>query len=264
MLAGAASRASSGPLRARKSVPAESARSEPWTAELSADYLAPLGISSLLDAGIYVDGELVGVVCHEHTGEPREWNLAARAYAGSVADLLALRIKSAEARELRSAMAAGSLRSADRAALQAMEELTAGIAHDLKNLLTTFRIYGKLLSERGDLPDDAREQAREIYRATERGTALARALMEFARPAFERPELVDLGTATADALDLLVETVGPKYELAFTADPGLGQVLIEPGQFRRALVNVTANAAEAMPEGGTIRLRVAQAQARGR
>jgi two-component system, cell cycle sensor histidine kinase and response regulator CckA len=248
----------------RKSVPAIVAAIEPWTTELAAEYLEPLGIASMLDAGIFVEGELAGVVCHEHVGSPREWSLAPRAFAGSMADVLALRIQSAEVRDLRAAFQTQQKRLAVHSRIAAMEELTAGIAHDLKNLLTTFRIYGKLLSQRADLPPDAREQAQEIYTATERGTALAKELMEFARPAFAPPTVLDPGVATGEYLDTLLEAIGPRYELQYAGSDSLGRVLVEKAQYQRLLLNVTSNAAEAMPDGGTIRIRVASVHGTGK
>src|SRR5262249_23319101 len=90
-------------LSIRKAVPAELATSDPRTAELASAYLIPLGIGSTLDAGIFVDGELMGVVCNEHVGAATEWTTEDRDFAGSVADLLALRIQSAKVHELKAA-----------------------------------------------------------------------------------------------------------------------------------------------------------------
>lgn len=251
-------------LKLRKSVPASVAASEPWTSELAAEYLQPLGIASMLDAGVFVNGELAGVICHEHVGTPREWGPAERAFAGSMADVLALRIQSAEVRDLRSAFQTQQKRWAQHSRIAAMEELTAGIAHDLKNLLTTFRIYGKLLSQRTDLPPDAREQAQEIYTATERGAILAKELMDFARPAFAPPTVLDLGAATGEYLDALLEAIGPRYDLHYVASESLARVLLEKAKYRRLLLNVVSNAAEAMPQGGTICLRVASVRGTGK
>ena len=60
-------------LERRKTVPAEVALTDPRTAGLAYVHLTPLGITSMLDATIFVGGEAVGVVCHEHIGAPREW-----------------------------------------------------------------------------------------------------------------------------------------------------------------------------------------------
>ncbi len=63
---------------------------DPVTAELVEPYLEPLKISSLLDAPIWLDGEMVGVVCHEHSGEPRIWRDEDMAFAGSMCDFAAM------------------------------------------------------------------------------------------------------------------------------------------------------------------------------
>jgi two-component system cell cycle sensor histidine kinase/response regulator CckA len=247
-------------LNIRKSLPAAIAIEDPWTAELANEYLKPLGISSMLDAGIFVDGDLVGVVCHEHVGPPREWSNEARDFVGSVADVVALRIQSAEVRELRLAFQRQQKRLAAQAKSSAMEELTAGIAHDFKNLLTVFRVYGKLLSERTDLPADARDQAAEILMATERGTALARELMEFARPAYAAPSVIDLAEVVREQIAMLETTVGPDHSVEFAGSASHGRVLMERTQLARMLLNVVVNAREAMPNGGAIHIRVAPVQ----
>src|SRR4029077_6037595 len=56
-------------------VAASDAHRDPRTAEFAGPYLKPLGIASMMDAPIRLRGNLVGVVCHEHIGAPREWPL---------------------------------------------------------------------------------------------------------------------------------------------------------------------------------------------
>ena len=63
---------------------------DPMTAELADPYLKPMRIASLLDAPIWLDGEMVGVVCHEHLGEPRVWRDEDIAFAGSMGDFAAM------------------------------------------------------------------------------------------------------------------------------------------------------------------------------
>src|SRR5262245_57379862 len=84
-----------------KAVPAEVAVTDAWTAELAASYLRPLGITSILDVGLFVNEKLVGVICHEHVGPSRIWTEEARQFAVSLADFLSARIQAAEVKELR-------------------------------------------------------------------------------------------------------------------------------------------------------------------
>lgn len=68
---------------------ADDARNDPRTAEFRASYLEPLGITSMLDAPIRAQGELVGVLCHEHVGTRRSFTIDEQMFAASLADLVA-------------------------------------------------------------------------------------------------------------------------------------------------------------------------------
>lgn len=56
-----------------KPVVAPDAQTDPATAEFTQDYLIPTGITSMLDAPVWLRGQVVGVICHEHVGPAREW-----------------------------------------------------------------------------------------------------------------------------------------------------------------------------------------------
>ena len=235
----------------RKAIPAEIAATESWTAELAPTYLQPLGICSMLDAGIFVNNVMVGVVCHEHVGTTREWTTEARDFAGSIADLLALRIQSAEAREQREAFQTQRDRLSAQAQTAALSHLAAGLAHDFRNLLTVFLGQGEMLA-RAELPPEARQQALTIVNAAERGLALTRELLDFARPVERPPSVLELGDVTTEFMPTLCAAVGPKHELRFIRPVGLGKVLMDKSQYTRLLLNLVVNAREAMPDGGPI------------
>lgn len=56
-----------------RTIAADDAHADPRTSCFSAGYLTPLGINSMLDVPIWVNGEMIGVVCHEHIGPQRHW-----------------------------------------------------------------------------------------------------------------------------------------------------------------------------------------------
>ena len=58
-------------LETGRGIDAHDAREDPRTREFRDDYLVPLGITSMLDAAIRDEGRVIGIVCHEHVGEPR-------------------------------------------------------------------------------------------------------------------------------------------------------------------------------------------------
>ncbi|TVP58111.1 MAG: PAS domain S-box protein [Nodularia sp. (in: Bacteria)] len=74
------------------------------TQELSASYLCVFGIASLLAAPIWLGGRLVGVVCHEHFGEVRQWSLAEENFAGSIADFVTMAIEASDRNAAQSAL----------------------------------------------------------------------------------------------------------------------------------------------------------------
>jgi PAS domain S-box-containing protein len=82
-----------------RTLAAHDARTDPRTREFNESYLEPLGITSMLDAPIRKSGRMIGVVCHEHIGQPRRWTPEEEYFAGSLADFIALAMESGERRE---------------------------------------------------------------------------------------------------------------------------------------------------------------------
>ncbi|BCL33836.1 ATP-binding protein [Nostoc sp. MS1] len=83
-------------LEEERSIAVHDAINDKRTQELSATYLSVFGITSLLDASIWVGGRLLGVVCHEHCGEVRHWTPEEEYFAGSIADFVSLAIEARE------------------------------------------------------------------------------------------------------------------------------------------------------------------------
>ncbi len=80
-------------LATSRAVAADHAATDTRTSEFAEDYLEPIGISSMMDAPIRVDGATVGVLCHEVVGPERHWTEDAQLFAGSLADLTAFAIQ---------------------------------------------------------------------------------------------------------------------------------------------------------------------------
>jgi len=83
-------------LEKERTIAVPDANTDPRTKELSDCYLSPLGIASILDAPIRLNGQMVGVVCHEHVGASRQWGLEEHNFAASIADLVSLAIEASE------------------------------------------------------------------------------------------------------------------------------------------------------------------------
>lgn len=85
-------------------VVAPQAQTDPATAEFAADYLVQRGISSMLDAPVWLRGKVVGVLCHEHVGPPREWSGEDIDFASSAATMISLALEEARRHELNEAL----------------------------------------------------------------------------------------------------------------------------------------------------------------
>jgi two-component system cell cycle sensor histidine kinase/response regulator CckA len=244
-------------LKLRRAVPAELATSDPRTAELADAYLLPLGISSMLDAAIHLNGEIVGVVCHEQVGAPREWTTEARDFAASVADLVALKMKGAELRELKEAFRTQEDRMIALEKADALAEMAAGVAHDFNNLLGVIAGHAEFVSARIDLPADIHTHAREIAEAADRGAVLVKELLEFARPNGATPTALNPADAMAAFMPILRSAVGLANPILFDRPVAVGHVLIDKVQFTRVILNLAMNARDASRPGEPIRIRIA-------
>jgi len=82
-------------------VVANDACNDPSTNEFTEGYLIPLGITSMMDVPIQFHGEIVGIVCHEHTGSKRKWSVEDQDFAQSIADMCALVLATSESRQVK-------------------------------------------------------------------------------------------------------------------------------------------------------------------
>jgi hypothetical protein len=80
-------------LREQRTIAAHDAHHDPRTSCFSHSYLAPLGISSMLDVPIWVNQVMVGVICHEHVGPARTWTGDDESFAYMMANLAALALE---------------------------------------------------------------------------------------------------------------------------------------------------------------------------
>ncbi len=91
-------------LEAERTIAAHDAHTDPRTKEFSQNYLTRLGLKSMLDAPIWLEGQMVGVVCHEQVEPGRQWALEEENFAGSIADLVSLAIEAQERQRTEAAL----------------------------------------------------------------------------------------------------------------------------------------------------------------
>jgi len=136
--------------------------------------------------------------------------------------------------------------------MEAVGRLAGGIAHDFNNLLTVILGSSQLLEE--DVAHDRvlADRTREISRAAESAAALTSQLLAFSRQQVLQPRALDLSACVRKATPLLRRLIGEHLELRFDLTDPLQAVSADPAQMDQVLINLVANARDAMPTGGTI------------
>ena len=146
-----------------------------------------------------------------------------------------------------------ALRQAQK--LEALGLLTGGVAHDFNNLLTVVLGSLQLLATR--LPADDGRAARLLDAAIEgakRGAALTARLLAFARQQDLAPRPLDPRKLLASLRPMLAHLLGPTIRIEEDLPDDLWNLRADPNQLELALLNIAANARDAMPEGGCLRL----------
>jgi PAS domain S-box-containing protein len=141
--------------------------------------------------------------------------------------------------------------------LQSIGRLAGGVAHDFNNLLTAILGNAELALLDLDPAHPARLSIDEIVKAAERAASLTRQLLAFARKQIIEPVPLDLSSVVSGSIQMLRRLLGEDIEITVVLDEGLGVVEADPGQMQQLLVNLTVNARDAMPEGGTLVIETA-------
>jgi len=141
--------------------------------------------------------------------------------------------------------------------MEAIERLAGGVAHDFNNLLTVIGGYANLLLET-EAPDQlAAELAGEIKDASERAAQLTRQLLVFSGRQMLKAQVLDLNAVVAALEPRLRRLIGEDVELGMTFAPTIGRVKADPIQLDQVIINLVANAREAMPSGGKLTIATA-------
>jgi hypothetical protein len=136
--------------------------------------------------------------------------------------------------------------------MEAVGRLAGGVAHDFNNVLTAIFGYVDLLLDQFDADDPRRSDVTEIRRSAERAAALTRQLLAFSRKQVMQPRVIDLHGVVAGLEGLLARLVTGDIAVEIQAAADLWQVRADPGQLEQVVMNLAANARDAMPEGGRL------------
>jgi len=143
--------------------------------------------------------------------------------------------------------------------MEAVGQLTGGLAHDFNNMLTA--ISGSLeliqLRVRQGRTDDLDRYVSMAQQGAKRAAALTHRLLAFSRRQTLDPRPTNVNRLIAGLDDLLRRSVGPTVEIEVVGAGGLWTTLVDPNQLENALLNLCINARDAMPDGGRITIETA-------
>lgn len=139
--------------------------------------------------------------------------------------------------------------------MEAVGQLAGGIAHDFNNALTTVMGYSELLQKH--LSGDAVgvRQAEAIYRSAEQAATLTRRLLAFSRKQVLHPRPIDLHRLIADLKPKIEQVIGEHVEFRVRGDSTEAHLRADPDQIEHVILNLAANAKDAMPKGGVLTIQ---------
>ena len=138
--------------------------------------------------------------------------------------------------------------------MEVLGQLTGGVAHDFNNLLAAITGNLYLLEQDGSLSEPGQRFATRARSAAERGATLTRRLLAFARLQPLTPSAVEIDAFIRDLADLIEYSVGQSVAVELDLNAADACAWVDRGQLENALLNLSINARDAMPDGGRLRL----------
>ena len=139
--------------------------------------------------------------------------------------------------------------------MQAVGQLAGGVAHDFNNVLTAIIGFADLLLLKHKPGDPSFADLMSIKQSANRAAGLTRQLLAFSRRQTLRPQVLEIPTNIDDLTVLLKRLIGEQITLAVDHGQGIWSVKADLVQLEQVVVNLVVNARDAMPNGGTIRIR---------
>lgn len=247
-------------LQSFRTLPADDARNLEVTQELRDSYLEPLGITSMLDAPLYVQGKVVGVVCHEHVGPARRWSGAESDFASAVADNIARIYQEHESRHAQTAVLAYERQLMGLHRMEAVGRMAAGIAHDFRGILGAATGFADLIRRVPGLPADADRYAQRIGEILQRGNKLTHEIMTFGHDAPVSPRVIEVRRSIESLASMFRVLLGGNIHLILDVDRRVSRIFMDATQLERTLLNLILNARDAMSNGGDVTIRIEDAE----
>jgi len=141
--------------------------------------------------------------------------------------------------------------------MEAVGQLAAGVAHDFNNILTIIQGHASLQLAVTELDPDVADSFKHIAAAGERAANLTRQLLAFSRKQVMQPRRLDLNGLVRQISTVLPRLIGEHIRLVADLAPDLPAVFADDCNMEQILLNLSVNARDAMPAGGTLTVRTA-------
>jgi PAS domain S-box-containing protein len=142
--------------------------------------------------------------------------------------------------------------------MEAVGQLAAGVAHDFNNILTIIQGHASLQTSISRLDPDVADSFRHIGSAAERAANLTRQLLAFSRKQVMQQRRVDLNALVRQIGTVLPRLIGEHIRLVTDLGPDLPPIFADDCNMEQILLNLSVNARDAMPAGGTLTIRTAR------
>jgi PAS domain S-box-containing protein len=139
--------------------------------------------------------------------------------------------------------------------LEAVGRLAGGIAHDFNNLLTIIQSCATFLERDIPAPSAFHADVEEIQKAARRAGELTRQMLAFSRKQVLTPQPMDVNRHVRRFVETLRRVIGEAITIETDLAPDTWRIFADSGQIERVLMNLGVNARDAMPNGGTMRVR---------
>jgi PAS domain S-box-containing protein len=143
--------------------------------------------------------------------------------------------------------------------MEAVGQLTGGVAHDFNNMLTAILLNADVLATHVQ-DDGLRQLAEAMRRAAEHGADLTRRLLAFGRRQTLLPRPTDINELLSDMVPLMERTLGEHIEIKLARGTDLWPATVDRGPLESAVLNLAVNARDAMPNGGRLTIETANAE----
>lgn len=150
-------------------------------------------------------------------------------------------------------------KSSAKERLESLGLIAGGVAHDFNNLLTVINGYSGRVLSRLDPAGSLHEDLAQVVQAGQEAAGLTRQLLAFSRKQVLQPTALDLNDVVSQSHQMLRRLIGGDIELVVARHPLPAFVMADPVQLQQVLLNLSVNARDAMPAGGTLTIRVARA-----